>query len=594
MSSVHGTNEVASMEPTRESPVSTGPADAEILLRIASLAEQFHHQHIRNEALSSAEQIAQGQFYVACVGQFKRGKSTLLNALLGEPLLPSGVVPVTAVATIVRFGKKKGARVRLSSREWTEVSVDCLEEYVSEARNPENSKGVAAVEVFVPSPLLREGMCLVDTPGLGSTFAGNTAATHAFLPRIDAAVVVIGADPPISGEELSLVEMAAKQVSNLIIVLNKADRVTELERDAAVSFAREVLENRLMGPVDSIFEVSALEQLDGRPSARDWPAFLSKLELLAQGSGRQLVKQAARRSMERLSRQLMQVVREEREALVRPFDESEKRIDRLRELASQTEQSMNDLGYLFAGEQQKLSKLFGNRRDAFLKSVRATARGQLNEALAAIPRRNAPRYRRLAMQVAQDVARSHTLPWLATEETDAAQAYLQITSRFTESANQCTAQAHKLGGPELAYLSGQLPPEHGFRARSEFQFNEYITVAIPASPLRYVADLLLGLVRGYSIIARDAGEFLDLLLETNSERVRNDLDNRVAESRRRLETEIRTMLRELSTTAERALGRAREAHAAGAPSVAASIARLEVIGAELAGMSANSTPSEAR
>jgi hypothetical protein len=109
-----------------------------------------------------------------------------------------------------------------------------------------------------------------------------------------------------------------------------------------------------------------------------------------------------------------------------------------------------------------------------------------------------------------------------------------------------------------------------------------------------VADLLLGLVRGYSIIARDAGEFLDLLLETNSERVRNDLDNRVAESRRRLETEIRTMLRELSTTAERALGRAREAHAAGAPSVAASIARLEVIGAELAGMSANSTPSEAR
>jgi hypothetical protein len=76
--------------------------------------------------------------------------------------------------------------------------VQSISDYVSEEHNPENSRGVAAVEVFVPAALLACGMCLVDTPAIGSVFAGNTAVTRAFVPHIDAALIVIGADPPIS------------------------------------------------------------------------------------------------------------------------------------------------------------------------------------------------------------------------------------------------------------------------------------------------------------------------------------------------------------------------------------------------------------
>jgi len=91
-------------------------------------------------------------------------------------------------------------------------------------------------ELFVPSALLSTGMCLVDTPGLGSVWTGNTAATQAFVPRIDAALVVVGADPPLAGEELALVDDVGRQVQNLILVLNKADRTTDYERAAAVGF----------------------------------------------------------------------------------------------------------------------------------------------------------------------------------------------------------------------------------------------------------------------------------------------------------------------------------------------------------------------
>ena len=152
--------------------------EADNLLRIATLAGAFNDDQIRDDARSAAERIAGGRFYVACVGQFKRGKSTLLNALIGEPILPSGVIPVTAVPTIVRFGERRQARVRLRSGEWTDIGFGDIEEYVSEARNPENRKGVAALEVFVPSPLLREGMCFVDTPGLGSVRRADLTANR--------------------------------------------------------------------------------------------------------------------------------------------------------------------------------------------------------------------------------------------------------------------------------------------------------------------------------------------------------------------------------------------------------------------------------
>ena len=95
---------------------------------------------------------------------------------------------------------------------WTDIPVKSVDEYVSEEKNPENVKHVAALEIFVPSPLLATGMCFVDTPGLGSVFTGNTAATQAFIPHIDAALVVIGADPPLAGEELVLVASSVPHV----------------------------------------------------------------------------------------------------------------------------------------------------------------------------------------------------------------------------------------------------------------------------------------------------------------------------------------------------------------------------------------------
>ena len=255
------------------------------LLRLVELAQELGDEPVAEEARELAARVSEGRFYVACVGQFKRGKSTLLNALVGQEVVPTGFIPVTAVPTVIRFGDKLHARVRMRDASWRDVTMPDLKEYVTEELNPENKKGVDGAEVFVPSALLSSGMCFVDTPGLGSVFTGNTATTQAFIPHIDAALVVVGADPPIAGEELALVEAVGKQVQDLILVINKADRTSDPERAAAAKFTREVLEKRLHRPMGEVFEVSAAERMENRGPLRDWEKLLASLHRLVEDSG---------------------------------------------------------------------------------------------------------------------------------------------------------------------------------------------------------------------------------------------------------------------------------------------------------------------
>src|SRR6202167_5135514 len=120
---------------------------------LADLALKLGLERVRVEAIELAQRTGEGRFYVTCLGQFKRGKSTLLDALLGDRVLPTGVLPITAVPTVVRYGTSRSARVRFQGGGWTAIPPEDLTQYVSEDLNPENKKGVVSVEVFSPSPL---------------------------------------------------------------------------------------------------------------------------------------------------------------------------------------------------------------------------------------------------------------------------------------------------------------------------------------------------------------------------------------------------------------------------------------------------------
>jgi GTP-binding protein EngB required for normal cell division len=547
------------------------------LLRLANLAEELGAEPVAEEARELAARVSEGRFYVACVGQFKRGKSTLLNALIGHAVLPTGLVPVTAASTVIRFGDQPRARVRMRDGAWREIAMTELKEYVTEELNPENKKAVDGAEVFVPSSLLSSGMCFVDTPGLGSVFTGNTATTHAFIPHIDAALVVVGADPPIAGEELALVESIGRQVQDLILVINKADRTSDAERAAAAKFTREVLERRLHRPMGEVLEVSAAERMENRGPLRDWEKLLASLHRLVEDSGSNLVRAACDRGLQRLSEQLLAIIREDRDALQRPIEESERRIELMKETISEAERSMRELDYLFMAELHRISDLFGERHQRFFRSAWIESETEFGEKLASVPLGFGPRYRRRVMRLAQEISRRKVMPWLKPEQEEGERQYRDVALRFVEMGNDFLKKLADAGLSELTRMPHALDPEKGLRVRSRFTFEDFIGTAQPPSPLRWLADVFLPLVGGRKLITNDAREFLRHLLEVNSSRVQNDVLNRIQESRGRLEVEICKLLHEISRIAMQALDRARKVKEEGTPAVQSAVERLNRI-----------------
>jgi predicted GTPase len=541
---------------------------------VAAAAAELGADDLRSDALALAERLAQGRFYVACVGQVKRGKSTLLNALLGREVLPTALLPVTAVPTVLRYGDHLAARARLASADWTPIDPAALAHYVAEDMNPCNAKRVQAVEVFVPSPLLAGGMCLVDTPGLGSVFEWNAEATRAFVPHIDAAIIVIGADPPLAREELDLVADVARHTRDLVFVLNKADRHPAAEREQAIAFAERVLRERLSRDIEPILAVSALDHARGAHADDAWSDLVSRLERLSTESGRALVRDAEQRATARLADRCLREIDAARDALARPLDQARLRLEALRRAIADVAHQSLRLGHLFAAEQEQLDRLFERERTAFVAAAFPEAKRALDAPLVTIADRWGPRARRRALDAAQEVARSYILPWLGEQKKLAETKYREVANGFVEAANRFLAEIATSGVPGLERLPHALEPEVAFRAKSGFYFTEMLDLAHSVSPGRWLLDAIRPPGLQGRAVARAADVYLDRLFEVNSSRVQNDMRLRVFESRRLLEFEVHALLQTLYASAERALERAREAHAQGTNAVAAHLERL--------------------
>lgn len=207
-------------------------------------------------------QLAEDRFNLAVVGQFKRGKSSLMNAVLGRDLLPTGLLPLTSAITTLCYGSTE--RVVLRRKGWTleqEVPPAQLVDFITERGNPGNEKGLEEARVELPLPFLRRGLHFIDTPGIGSARHENTATTYAFLPQMAAVIFVTSVDAPLSeAEERFLVDIRG-QVRQLFVVVNKMDMPGEMDREEVLGYIQTRVE-QLLGTGDAhLFPLSARDGL---------------------------------------------------------------------------------------------------------------------------------------------------------------------------------------------------------------------------------------------------------------------------------------------------------------------------------------------
>ena len=191
-----------------------------------------------DEALARTEE---GRLRVAMLGQFKRGKSTLLNALLGVPLLPTGITPVTAIPTYVHAASSpllriefEGSRKPLESARARRNSQTSSRGTWRRPRMRCNREQVRSVEIALNSVTFSDRVVLVDTPGVGSTFLHNSRTAEAVLSDCDVGIFVLSPDPPITEVELGYLDNVQRLIPKVYFALNKVDLLSPDERDVAL------------------------------------------------------------------------------------------------------------------------------------------------------------------------------------------------------------------------------------------------------------------------------------------------------------------------------------------------------------------------
>ncbi|MDI6897204.1 dynamin family protein [Methanocella conradii] len=209
------------------------------------------------------EKLDSDSFNLAVLGQFKRGKTTFINALLGDNVLPTAVVPLTSIITAIRYGSAPKTTVIYLDGRSEAIEPSQLGDYVTERGNPKNARRVGHVEIEYPSDYLKEGVTIIDTPGIGSTFLHNTEVTYNFLSKVDAAVFMLSVDPPVSEVELKFLEDVRKHVKKLFFVLNKVDNASAAEVSESIAFNGGVIGEK-MGAEPKVCPLSARQALEAK------------------------------------------------------------------------------------------------------------------------------------------------------------------------------------------------------------------------------------------------------------------------------------------------------------------------------------------
>jgi hypothetical protein len=253
---------------------------------------------LSSRVVAAGARLARPSTVVCVVGEFKQGKSSLVNGLLGTAVCPVDDDLATSAITLVRFGEQPVAVVRRHEGEKAvndKIAVSQIGDWVSEHGNPDNRQAVERVDVAVPAAILKQGLSIVDTPGMGGLGAGHAAATLAFLPFADGLLFVSDASAELSAPEVSFLQQAADLCPTVMLVQTKIDLYPEWRRIGDLNrghLARLGIDLPMVS-VSNALRAEALSRKDRELNERSgYPAVISALDM-------EVVRPAKTRAVER-------------------------------------------------------------------------------------------------------------------------------------------------------------------------------------------------------------------------------------------------------------------------------------------------------
>ncbi len=321
------------------------------------------HEESREALTEVGDKLREEVFNLVILGQFKRGKSTFINALLGEDLLPTAIVPLTSVVTVIQYGPQVAVRIHFLDGREEEAALSELPKYITERGNPENRKGVREVTIFHPSPYLRDGVRIIDTPGVGSVYRHNTDVAYRYLPYVDAGIFVISADPPLSESENQFLKDIRDYVHKIFFIVNKIDQVGERDRSESMEFTSSVLCSALGCEVVPLHPLSARWALEAKQEHDEaklqqslLPRFEEQLRAFLLNEKGMVLLQSATQGLLRLVSGETVALQLEQEAVKLPFEELKGKISKFEEEMRSIARDKEHHGYLLQGRLGTITK----------------------------------------------------------------------------------------------------------------------------------------------------------------------------------------------------------------------------------------------
>jgi GTP-binding protein EngB required for normal cell division len=276
------------------------------------------------------KKMEEDRFHLVVVGEFNHGKSSFVNALLGEAVLPVGVTPTTAAIHHLKYADSPESTVVYSSgRRETIPFGDTRRFAVGGGQSPDD---VDYLEVGYPAALLKERILLVDTPGVNDLSLQRADITYSYIPRADAVLFLLDAGQILKESERQFLQDKLLKASRdkIVFVITKWDILNDEEKKEALAYARTQLALLVKDPV--VFPISAETALQGKdPAASGMPELLAHLTtFLAEERGRILLDNALGEGLN-VAGLLAKGVDARRRSMAMKTDELERRIKMLEE-----------------------------------------------------------------------------------------------------------------------------------------------------------------------------------------------------------------------------------------------------------------------
>lgn len=507
--------------------------------------------------------IRSSRFDLVVAGQFKRGKTSLINALIGAELLPVAVVPLTSVVTILMYGKEPAAQVELDDGSIRDIDPATLAEYVTERGNPNNAKAVREARITWPSRWLMGGVRLIDTPGVGSIHHHNTEVAERFLPKSDAVIFVLSVDQPLSEAERQFLESVRRHSEKIFFVLNKADLLSAAELQESLAFTRKALADAI-GSAPVLFPLSARDALAARRLGDEGALESSGMAPLLRALDVFLARDRDEAFASSVARQLHRAIeltrfdaRLELRSLTAPLEELHAKLEAFRERKREILLARQDLEVLLGADAARsLQRPLESELLRFKEELAGRNAGEVDELYAKNRRLTPKALRSLLEKAAIDHIREAFDAWLARRNEETDERFAAFCARHSSRVDGIVSSLRQLAADLFSVPFATQDAASFRRAQSRFYYKFW---SEPPALAMLASAFVHALPRSLAgpIVARNLRHYALDCVEMQAGRLRSDfsqrLDGAILELRREIDGRIEAAVTGIEAAIEKGL-----------------------------------------